>query len=85
MGFWTVAKHDDVTHVLKNPQIFSSAGMGGPIAGGMTGGRPMRSIITSDPPEHTGFRNLVNRAFTPRMVADLEPRIREIARELSMP
>jgi cytochrome P450 len=84
MGFWTVARYDDVTHVLKNPQIFSSAGMGGAIAGGgaMTGGTPMRSIISSDPPVHTGFRNLVNRAFTPRMVADMEPRIREIAREL---
>jgi len=83
MGFWTIAKHDDVSHVLKNPQIFSSAGMGGPIGGGQMGaGGTMRSIITSDPPVHTGFRNLVNRAFTPRMVADLEPRIREIAREM---
>ena len=82
-GFWTVARHDDVSHVLKNPQIFSSAGMGGPIGGGQMGaGGTMRSIITSDPPVHTGFRNLVNRAFTPRMVADLEPRIREIAREM---
>ncbi len=83
LGFWTIARHDDVTHVLKNPQIFSSAGIGGPIGGGqMSGGVPMRSIITSDPPLHTGFRNLVNRAFTPRMVADMEPRIREIAREM---
>ena len=31
---------------------------------------------------HTQIRNLVNRAFTPRMVADMEPRIREITREL---
>ncbi len=81
-GFWTVARHDDVTHVLKSPQIFSSAGMGGPIGGGGMSGTPMRSIITSDPPEHTAFRSLDNRAFTPRMVADMEPRIREIAREL---
>jgi cytochrome P450 len=82
MGFWTVARHDDVSQVLKNPQTYSSAGMGGPIAGGQGMGGNMRSIITSDPPVHTGFRNLVNRAFTPRMVADMEPRIREIAREL---
>jgi cytochrome P450 len=80
-GFWTVARHDDVAHVLKDPQIFSSAGMGGPIGGQGMGGS-IRSIITSDPPVHTAFRNLVNRAFTPRMVADMEPRIREIAREL---
>jgi cytochrome P450 len=82
LGYWTVAKHDDVSHVLKNPQIFSSAGMGGPVVGQSMSGGGIRSIITSDPPTHTGFRNLVNRAFTPRMVADMEPRIRAIAREL---
>jgi cytochrome P450 len=78
-GFWTVARYDDVTHVLKTPHVFSSAGMG---AASMIGDAKVRSVISSDPPRHTQMRNLVNRAFTPRMVADLEPRIREIAREL---
>jgi cytochrome P450 len=32
-----------------------------------------------DPPEHTAMRGLISRAFTPRRVAALEPRIREIA------
>lgn len=78
-GFWTVARYDDVAHMLKTPQVFSSAGMGG---SSMVGNAAARSIITSDPPQHTLMRNLVNRAFTPRMVAELEPRIREIARDL---
>lgn len=39
-------------------------------------------IIEMDPPTHTRYRNLVNTAFTPRRVAALEPRIREIANEL---
>ena len=83
-GFWTVASYEDVSYVLKMPQIFSSAGMGGPttVAQSMGSGVPVRSIITSDPPQHTLIRNTVNRAFTPRMVADLEQRIREITREL---
>jgi cytochrome P450 len=86
-GFWSVASYDDVAYVLKTPQIFSSAGMGGPTnlpqMRGQTGpAAPVRSIITSDPPQHTLIRNTVNRAFTPRMVADMEPRIREITREL---
>lgn len=39
-------------------------------------------LITTDPPRHTDLRMLVNKAFTPRAVAALEPRIEEIANEL---
>ncbi|HEY8173124.1 MAG TPA: cytochrome P450, partial [Dehalococcoidia bacterium] len=78
-GFWAISRYDDVSYVLKNPQIFSSGGMG---AASMTSSGPTRSIINTDPPQHTQIRNLVNRAFTPRMVADMEPRIREITQDL---
>jgi cytochrome P450 len=37
-------------------------------------------ILFRDPPLHTILRKLVNRAFTPRRVHDLEPRVRELAR-----
>jgi cytochrome P450 len=40
-----------------------------------------RSMISADPPDHTRLRHLVNRGFTPRRIAALEPRIREIARD----
>ena len=39
-------------------------------------------MINLDDPLHKRRRNLVNRGFTPRRVADHEPRIREICREL---
>src|SRR5258706_6411297 len=39
-------------------------------------------FIFSDPPGHTKLRGLISQAFTPRMVANLEPRIRELSREL---
>jgi cytochrome P450 len=83
-GFWTVSRYDDVVHVLRSPQLFSSKAMGGAIAGPGNGQGPLqvRTIINTDPPEHTHIRNLINRAITPRMVADLEPRIREIAAAL---
>jgi cytochrome P450 len=38
------------------------------------------SILHMDPPDHVGFRKLVNREFTPRAIGGLEPRIRELAR-----
>jgi cytochrome P450 len=40
-----------------------------------------RSVIYAEPAEHHGLRAIVNRGFTPRKIAELEPRIREIARE----
>jgi cytochrome P450 len=42
--------------------------------------RTARSLIGSDPPVHGPIRGLVNRGFTPRRIAALEPRIRAIAR-----
>lgn len=39
-------------------------------------------MIMLDPPRHDQLRDLVKRAFTPRRVAALEPRIREIAVQL---
>jgi cytochrome P450 len=40
------------------------------------------SMLGTDPPVHTRLRSLVNKAFTPRMVRQLEPRLREVAHEL---
>ena len=38
-----------------------------------------RMLIASDGPPHAAMRNIVTRGFTPRRIADWEPRIREIA------
>ncbi len=39
-------------------------------------------MLGSDPPQHSRLRRLVSRDFTPRRIRELEPRIREIAKEL---
>ena len=71
--FYAVSRYDDVVQVLKSPKLFSSSAISMNISG-----KPTRTIINTDPPLHANLRNMVNRAFTPRMVADMEPRIREI-------
>ena len=43
---------------------------------------PPPSMLGTDPPAHTRLRSLVGKAFTPRIVSRLEPRMRELAREL---
>jgi len=44
--------------------------------------RGARSMLVVDPPDHTRLRNLVNKAFTPRMVEQLRPRIEAISADL---
>lgn len=41
-----------------------------------------KSMLASDPPDHTRLRSLVNQAFTPRMLERLRPHILEIAEGL---
>jgi cytochrome P450 len=42
----------------------------------------LRVLLTSDPPEHTALRRKVTKAFTPRMIATWEARIRQITEGL---
>jgi cytochrome P450 len=69
-GLWMVFDYDSVRRVLTDHEAFSSRH------------GPANWMIFLDPPLHTKLRALVARAFTPRSVAMLEPRIRRIAGEL---
>ena len=85
-GFMAVSRYEDVLEVLREPTRFSSSAMGDIVnqvksmSGADLGGG--ETLIGTDPPAHTRLRKIVNRAFTPRRVAALEPRIRAVAGEL---
>ena len=64
--------HDVVKRALSDHQVFSSA-VSGPAA------RTSRWLLFMDPPRHTRLRALVARAFSPGVVAGLEPRIRALS------
>ena len=76
---WVVSRYDEVRAILTQPELFSSDAMGAVLTGQRNlGPAGMRVVILMDPPQHTGFRNLVSRGFTPRRIAALEPRLREL-------
>jgi cytochrome P450 len=78
---WAVYRYDDVRTVLTDHATFSSAFRRRP--NDRFPDHPMRTtLLGSDPPQHTQLRGLISRAFTPRAIANLEPRIREITNDL---
>jgi cytochrome P450 len=80
-GMRTIARYDDIREISRDPERFCSS-MGALVNDPMrTWERPAKavSILHMDPPDHVGFGKLVNREFTPRAIANLEPRIRELA------
>ncbi|MGH2609341.1 MAG: cytochrome P450 [Tepidiformaceae bacterium] len=76
MGLWIAFGYNECVEILKGHNSFSSHWPAP--EGEQSGG----SMLNSDPPDHTRLRGLVSQAFTPRMVEQLEPRIRQITTEL---
>jgi cholest-4-en-3-one 26-monooxygenase len=76
-GYWAITRHADVVYVSRNPELFSSfekTAMLDEFAQEQIDQQRM-FMLNQDPPEHTRMRQLVNRGFTPRMIARLEERI----------
>lgn len=78
---WIITRYADVRTVLTDPRLAKD------VHRWPGGGRSRPSEATgvyahmlhADPPDHTRLRRLVQKAFTPRRVAQLRPRIEEIA------
>jgi cytochrome P450 len=81
-GFWAATRYADVWTVSRSPQLFISG------QGSNIGDLPIElaeffgSMINMDAPRHTKLRLIVNRGFTPRMVAGVEGTVREKARKI---
>jgi cytochrome P450 len=80
-GFWCITRWDDIVAVLKDWRTFSSE----------TGATALedldpdqiearKSMLDTDPPEHTRLRAIVNKGFTPRAVAAYEDLLRDLTR-----
>ncbi|MDX1649982.1 MAG: cytochrome P450 [Myxococcota bacterium] len=79
LGFWALSRHADVLAALRDTASFSNARGVSLDRSSHEHAEAVMSFLAMDPPRHTRMRALVSRGFTPRRVAGLEPRIRELA------
>ncbi len=77
LDLWMIFDYEGVKRALGDPEAFSSRatppGSSGP---------PPDWFIFYDPPRHTKLRGLIQKAFTPRVIASLERSIRLLSQEL---
>jgi cytochrome P450 len=86
LGPWTLTRYEDCSRLLRDPSlsveeehsayngreaIFAAAGV-------ERRNRGARAILNLDPPDHTRIRRLVSKAFTPRRVEALAPRVQTL-------
>jgi cytochrome P450 len=78
-----VARYADVSAALRDHEHFSNVPPASlPIQDYKGPFYPERDLLGQDPPVHTQLRRLISRDFTPKRIRELEPRIREVARNI---
>lgn len=79
---WAITRYRDIERISLNQKLFSSARTGvilrefSPEEYENVKGH----LINMDPPQHSKFRKILSAGFTPKMLRNLEPHVREIAR-----
>jgi cytochrome P450 len=83
-GPWLIARYADAYALLRNRRLgrdfgaFLDAQMGPSLLRQMLG----RTMLFKEPPDHTRLRTLVSKAFTPRVVEGMAPRIQALVDEM---
>ena len=85
---WLITRYEDAVHILKDARmkknyenVFTEEELENFSA--LENEEPLsKHMLNSDPPDHGRLRSLVQKAFTPRMVLQLENRIQKIADSL---
>ncbi len=84
-GLWILTRHADVLAALRDPRLSSNPRHVDPARRPQSGGNLLAMaddtislMLTADAPDHTRLRRLANKAFTPRAVESLRPRVVEL-------
>ena len=92
LKMYIVSRYEDIRAILRDPALFSSR-VGAEMTGGTRGevrevfekegwGERREVLLTNDPPDHTKYRKLVDRAFTASRVQKMEPYIESVVETL---
>jgi cytochrome P450 len=79
LGFWMVGNYEQATAILRDPGTFSSEAMGS--IGRVGEAFARESMSAADPPEHHRLRSVVQRAFTPRAIAELGDLVEQLVKD----
>jgi cytochrome P450 len=82
-GFWAVTRYQDIRHVHRNVDLFSSE-IGGTSLEDLDPDQieARKSMLDMDPPRHDELRGLIARRFTPRAVGVWEDQVRKVTNEV---
>ncbi len=83
-GYWAFTRYEDIVTISSDNSLFSSGRGGTNIEDQPEEAMALlRTIlINMDPPKHTKYRRLVATGFTPKIVAQTEPHVREITKRI---
>jgi len=87
LGLWVLTRYDDVLRFVRDPALSVEERNARPgpledlmreVLGDDRADRGSRAMLNVDPPDHTRLRKLVSKAFTPRVIERLRPRIQQL-------
>jgi cytochrome P450 len=90
LGPWTLTRYDDCIRLLRDQTLsveerhsaYNGRDAMFEAAGVERRNRGTRAILNLDPPDHTRIRRLVSKAFTPRRVEALVPRVQALVDDM---
>lgn len=91
MGFWVLTRYADVAFAFSDARFSRAQGLRQGFKRLPESDQPVaepvydafsKMMTYADPPYHTRLRGLVSKAFTPRMIEELRPRIQQLVDDL---
>jgi len=90
LEFWVLFNYEDIARFLKDPTLSVEDANARPTAidqmiidaVGDRSDRGSHTMLNLDPPDHSRLRKLVTKAFTPRVIENLRPRVQALVNEM---